>query len=58
MIYKGQLCVTNNAITPYVKMSKSLACNFVAELMFVIDVLILLTVFDTMLLSEFGDISS
>lgn len=47
MIHKGQLYVTDNTI---VKMSKSLACNFAFKLMFVIDLLIFLTVYDTMLL--------
>lgn len=34
------------------KLSKSLACNFAAKLMLVIDVLILLTVSDTLLLKN------
>lgn len=34
------------------KLSKSLACNFAAKLMFVIDILILLTVSDTLLLKN------
>ena len=34
------------------KFSKSLACNFAGKLIFVIDVLILLTVSDTMLLKN------
>lgn len=47
---KEQLHVAGDTIMS--KMSKSLACNFAAKLMLVIDVLILLTVSDTLLLKN------
>lgn len=47
---KEQLHVAGDTIMS--KISKSLACNFAAKLMFVIDILILLTVSDTLLLKN------